>query len=140
MMKEIKIYLTRRTSRPNHWYYLTDVTNPNSVQPINLGESIEANNDEIRVDDLGMYVTRIYIVKECGCDIHDNCSIHNKDVTKHICCNGECLHDSCCGKVPANCPTNAQRTGDEGRVKDITTATNHVLKKYDETFKELKDK
>jgi hypothetical protein len=23
---------------------------------------------------------------------------------KHICCDGECLHDSCCAKVPENCP------------------------------------
>ena len=23
---------------------------------------------------------------------------------KHICCNGECNHDDCCGKVKENCP------------------------------------
>ena len=22
----------------------------------------------------------------------------------HICCDGECNHDDCCGKVEANCP------------------------------------
>ena len=63
MKKEIKVYL--RASRPNCWYYkqltkqLTDVTHPTSVQPISLGESIEVSNDEIRVDDFGLYVTRI---------------------------------------------------------------------------------
>lgn len=25
-------------------------------------------------------------------------------VTLHICCDGECNHDDCCGKVKANCP------------------------------------
>ena len=25
---------------------------------------------------------------------------------KHLCCDGECYHDSCCGKIPANCPLN----------------------------------
>ena len=23
---------------------------------------------------------------------------------KHVCCDGECNHDDCCGKVPENCP------------------------------------
>lgn len=23
---------------------------------------------------------------------------------KHICCDGECNHDACCGKIPENCP------------------------------------
>lgn len=23
---------------------------------------------------------------------------------KHICCDGECNHDDCCGKIPENCP------------------------------------
>ena len=54
----MKIYLTKRASRPNYWYYLTDIDHPTSVQPINFGESIVANNDEIRVDDKGMYIVR----------------------------------------------------------------------------------
>lgn len=24
--------------------------------------------------------------------------------SEHICCNGECNHDDCCGKVEENCP------------------------------------
>jgi hypothetical protein len=27
----------------------------------------------------------------------------NKTLKKHICCDGECNHDDCCGKVEANC-------------------------------------
>lgn len=27
-----------------------------------------------------------------------------KVAKKHICCDGECNHDDCCGKVEANCP------------------------------------
>ena len=27
-----------------------------------------------------------------------------KSKTSHICCDGECNHDDCCGKVEANCP------------------------------------
>lgn len=27
-----------------------------------------------------------------------------KSLFLHKCCDGECNHDSCCGKVPANCP------------------------------------
>lgn len=23
---------------------------------------------------------------------------------QHICCDGECSHDDCCGKIPENCP------------------------------------
>ena len=26
------------------------------------------------------------------------------DKEKHTCCDGECNHDDCCGKVEANCP------------------------------------
>lgn len=30
---------------------------------------------------------------------------HSKD-EKHVCCDDECNHDSCCGKVSENCPRN----------------------------------
>src|SRR3990167_2243075 len=29
-----------------------------------------------------------------------------EDSKKHICCDGECNHDDCCGKIEANCPLN----------------------------------
>jgi lysophospholipid acyltransferase (LPLAT)-like uncharacterized protein len=54
----MKIYLTKRASRPNSWYYITDIAHPFSVQLISIGESVEVNNDEIRVDDFGMYIIR----------------------------------------------------------------------------------
>jgi len=29
-----------------------------------------------------------------------------KDIKEieHVCCDGECNHDACCGKIPENCP------------------------------------
>lgn len=29
-----------------------------------------------------------------------------KDGAKHDCCDGECNHDDCCGKIEENCPLN----------------------------------
>ena len=37
---------------------------------------------------------------------------HSKD-EKHVCCDGECNHDDCCGKIEANCP--------------IKSSCNHVM-------------
>ena len=31
-------------------------------------------------------------------------SLDKPDKEKHVCCDGECNHDDCCGKVEANCP------------------------------------
>ncbi len=51
---------------------------------------------------------------DCHCD-DGTCEAHSTP-TQHTCCDGECNHDSCCGKVSENCPQNAQRTGDLGRI------------------------
>jgi hypothetical protein len=69
----MKIYLTRRTPQSNHWYYLTDIDHPTSVQPISFGESIEANNDEIRLDDKGIYIVR---------EVSSKNSLNNKVIIK----------------------------------------------------------
>lgn len=36
---------------------------------------------------------------------------------EHICCDGECNHDDCCGKVEANCPM-SNKPVDEKTVKN----------------------
>ena len=35
--------------------------------------------------------------------IGQQCPVCYAPKEKHICCNGECNHDDCCGKVEANC-------------------------------------
>ena len=47
--------------------------------------------------------TRFWAKGEC----RNRCCLCHKpsvEVSKHICCDGECNHDDCCGKVEANCP------------------------------------
>jgi len=42
-----------------------------------------------------------FINEECDCHCHKP----SVEVSKHICCDGECNHDDCCGKVDnPNCP------------------------------------
>ena len=55
---------------------------------------------------------------KCNCDGPYTCKKHDGEFafcsnpkctchstpTQHTCCDGECNHDSCCGKVPENCP------------------------------------
>ena len=39
------------------------------------------------------------------------CEFHLKHTpTQHICCDGECNHDDCCGKVTENCPNYYKET------------------------------
>ena len=41
---------------------------------------------------------------DCGCPCHSTSSDNTENVPTHTCCDGECNHDNCCGKVPNNCP------------------------------------
>ena len=44
----------------------------------------------------------------CSCGCHPLTNEEKKRYVKpqllHECCDGECHHDACCGKVEANCP------------------------------------
>lgn len=44
--------------------------------------------------------------------------ISNPKEEKHICCDGDCRHDDCCGKIPENCPLNATAPHNESEKEE----------------------
>jgi len=62
-----------------------------------------------------------------------DCQCHN-----HTCCDGECRHDDCCGKVPENCPL--LDTGEES-IGHLVTVLSVMLedKMTDESYKQACD-
>ena len=49
---------------------------------------------------------------------------------KHECCDGECNHDDCCGKVEANCPKQQPNTPMEEVIKNIDYWYNQHIGSY----------
>ena len=75
------------------------------LQPIRATPSVADSAPPKKCSKCGR-TSEIVDMKECPfCH-----SAPPRDEKKHECCDGECNHDDCCGKIPENCPLLATRS------------------------------